>query len=195
MGCSSLGCVRELQRGQHACLIYDERDEPLEIVAPFVAAGLEAGERCVYVVGEHDPVRIESSLSDIGIDVALQVERGALVLVSRWEVSFPNGEFDPTAMIAYVHQTIAQALAEGFTGVRVIAEMTWALQMGVGVNKLIHYEAIGNHLYPGEPLVAVCMYDRSRSRPRSAMTPFGSIPGSPWERRRTTISITSHRRR
>jgi signal transduction histidine kinase len=77
-------------------------------------------------------------------------------------VSFPDGEFDPAAMIGFVRQAITRAVADGFKGLRVAAEMTWALQMGVGANKLIHYEALGNHLYPGEPLVAVCMYDRSR---------------------------------
>jgi signal transduction histidine kinase len=154
--------VRQLRRGQHACLLYDKQDDPLAIVAPFVAVGLEAGERCVYVVGEHEPARIESSLETAGIDVTRQIERGALVLLSRWEVSFPNGEFDPAAMIGFVRQTLNQTLADGFTGLRVVAEMTWALQMGVGANKLIHYEALGNHLYPDEPLVAVCMYDRSR---------------------------------
>lgn len=159
---SSLGDVKDLRRGQHACLLYDGHDDPLATVAPFVAAGLRAGERCVYVVGEQEPARIERSLAAVGIDVAREVARGALVLVSRWEVSFPDGEFDPAAMIVYVRQTIRQTLADGFTGVRVVAEMTWALRMGVGANKLIHYEALGNHLYPGEPLVAVCMYDRSR---------------------------------
>jgi signal transduction histidine kinase len=159
---SSLGCVRELQRGQHACLLYDEHEDPLALVAPYASLAFAAGERCVYVVGEQDPVRIERSLEAAGVDVARQRERGALVLVSRWEVSFPGGEFDPTAMIAYVRQTIAQTLAEGFTGLRLVAEMTWALQMGVGANKLIHYEALGNHLYPDEPLVAICMYNRSR---------------------------------
>ncbi|WP_224248361.1 MEDS domain-containing protein [Hyalangium gracile] len=159
---SGLGCVRELRRGQHACLIYDHGEDPHTAVAPFAAAGLEAGERCVYVVGEHDPARIERSLTAAGVDFARQLQRGALVLLSRWEVSFPNGEFDPTAMIGFVRQAITQALADGFTGLRVVAEMTWALQMGVGANKLIHYEALGNHLYPDEPLVAVCMYDRSR---------------------------------
>lgn len=132
------------------------------LVAPFVAVGLEAGERCVYVVGEQDPARIERSLAAVGIDVAAQVARGALVLVTHWEVSFPHGAFDPVAMIGFVRQTIDQTMKAGFSGLRVIAEMTWALQMGVGANKLIHYEALGNHLYPGEPLVAVCMYDRSR---------------------------------
>ncbi len=159
---SSLGCVRQLQRGQHACLLYGEQEDPLALVAPYAALAFEAGERCVYVVGELDPLRIERSLEAAGVDVARQRERGALVLVSHWEVSFPDGEFDPSAMIAYLRQTIAQSLAEGFTGLRVVAEMTWALQMGVGANKLIHYEALGNHLYPDEPLVAVCMYDRSR---------------------------------
>lgn len=154
--------VLNVRRGQHACLLYDGKDDPLATVAPFVAGGFDAGERCIYVVGEQDPVRIQRSLEAVGIDVAARLASGALVLVSRWEVSFPEGEFDPAAMIGFVRQAIAQCLKDGFTGLRVIAEMTWALQMGVGANRLIHYEALGNHLYPGEPLVAVCMYDRSR---------------------------------
>jgi signal transduction histidine kinase len=162
MDCSSSHGVQELQRGQHACLLYDRQDDPLATVAPFIAAGLEAGERCLYVVGEHEPARIERALAAAGIDVARQVKRGALLLVSRWEVSFPNGEFEPVAMIGFVRQAIHQAVADGFTCLRVVAEMTWALQLGVGANKLIHYEALGNHLYPDEPLVAICMYDRSR---------------------------------
>ncbi|WNG47262.1 hypothetical protein F0U60_26415 [Archangium minus] len=162
MESSSLNGLRQLQRGQHACLIYEEQDDPLALVAPYAARAFEAGERCVYVVGEQEPERIERSLEAVGVDVVRQRECGALVLVSRWEVSFPNGEFDPTAMLGYVRQTITQTLAEGFTGLRLVAEMTWALQMGVGANKLIHYEALGNHLYPDEPLVAICMYNRAR---------------------------------
>lgn len=162
MDCSSLHSVQTVRRGQHVCLLYDKQDDPLATVAPYAAAGLAAGERCLYVVGEQEPARIERSLAAAGIDVAWQAERGALLLVSRWEVSFPNGEFDPVAMIGFVRQAINQSLADGFTGLRVVAEMTWALQMGVGANKLIHYEALGNHLYPDEPLVAICMYDRSR---------------------------------
>lgn len=159
---SSLDSVQELRRGQHACLLYDRQDDPLAVVAPFIAAGLRAGERCYFVTGELDPARIERSLAAAGIDVALQVERKALVLASRWELSFPDGEFDPAAMIGFVRQAIGQTLSEGFTGLRIIAEMTWLLQQGVGANKLIHFEALGNHLFPDEPLVALCMYDRAR---------------------------------
>ncbi|NMO16688.1 hypothetical protein HPC49_13520 [Pyxidicoccus fallax] len=152
----------DVRRGQHACLLYGKDDDPLATVAPFVAAGFEAKERCIYVVGEQDPARIRRSLEAVGIDVAARLASGALVLVERWEVSFPDGEFDPAAMIGFVRQAIQQSLTDGFSGLRVIAEMTWALQMGVNANRLIHYEALGNHLYPDEPLVAVCMYDRSR---------------------------------
>jgi signal transduction histidine kinase len=162
MESSSLGSVGKLRQGQHACLLYDTHDDPLAVVAPFAALGLAVGERCVYVVGEHREEDIERSLTALGVEVAGLRARGALVLMSRWEVSFPDGEFDPSAMMAYVRQAIAQSLKDGFTGLRVVAEMTWALQMGVGANKLIHYEALGNHLYPDEPLVAVCMYNRSR---------------------------------
>lgn len=151
-----------LVQGQHSCLLYEDRVAALQAVAPFVRAGLAANERCVFVVGELELEQVRSVLAAHGVDVALAEERSALAFVTEWEVSFPDGQFDPVAMIAYVRAAIRDAVGRGFRGLRVIAEMTWALRLGVGQNKLIHYEALGNHLYPAEPLVAVCMYDRSR---------------------------------
>ncbi|MFP2908353.1 MEDS domain-containing protein [Pyxidicoccus sp. 3LFB2] len=178
--------VLGIRRGQHACLLYDGKEDPLAAVAPFIAAGLAEGERCLYVVGEHDAARIRRDLEAAGIDLARQLGQGALVLVDRWEVAFPAGEFDPAAMVGFVRQAIAQSLADGFTGLRVVAEMTWALQMEVGSNRLIHYEALGNHLYPGEPLVAVCLYDRSRfpaavCRDALRVHPWVSVGGAAYD--------------
>lgn len=154
--------LADLRRGQHACCLYDQAPRALAAVAPFVAAGLAAGERCVYVLGDHPAGDVEAAIAAAGVEVARERERGALVLVDRWEVAFPDGRFDPAAMIVYVRAGITGALAAGFSGLRVVAEMSWALQMGVEHNRLIHYEALGNALYPDQPLVAVCLYDRSR---------------------------------
>ncbi len=146
----------------NACLIYGDEDDPIRSLVPYVVAGLAAGERCIYVVGEHDSDHLLACLRDAGVDVEREQARGALVVVTRWEVSFPGGTFDPQAMIGYVRLAIRDALDAGFAGLRILAEMTWALQSGVGHARLIHYEALGCGLYPDEPLVAVCMYDRSR---------------------------------
>ncbi len=156
------GTVASLARGTHACLIYDRAEEAIATVVPYVVAGLEAGECCVWVVGEHGEQPVRHALMAAGVPVEDACARGALAIVSQWEVSFPDGHFDPAAMIHYVRESIVSAVAGGFRGLRVVAEMSWALQMGVGFDRLVHYEALGNHLYPDEPLVAVCMYDRSR---------------------------------
>lgn len=154
--------IAELHRGQHACLLYDQGSEAVTAVAPFLAAGLAAGERCVYVLGDHSAEDVEAALAAAGVDAAGDRRRGALVLVDRWQVSFPDGRFDPAAMIVYVRSGIADSQAAGFSGLRVVAEMSWALQMGVEDHRLIHYEALGNDLYPDQPLVSVCLYDRSK---------------------------------
>ncbi|MBI3965290.1 MAG: MEDS domain-containing protein [Chloroflexi bacterium] len=156
------GVLAALEQGMHACLLYEDHQNPIPVVAPFIVAGLAAGERCIYVVGDHDPAEIRRELHRLGVDVPGEEERGALVLVTQWEVAFTGETFDPAAMIAYVRTAILDTLVSGFAGLRVVAEMTWALRLGVGCDRLIHYEALGNHLYPDEPLVAVCMYNRSR---------------------------------
>src|SRR5882672_10007994 len=42
--------VERVKLLQHLCVVYDRRDEQLAMVEPFVRAGLERREQCLYVL-------------------------------------------------------------------------------------------------------------------------------------------------
>ena len=65
-------------------------------------------------------------------------------------------------MMAGFGQAIDQAEADGYRGLRVHVDMTWALEPVPGVEQLFGFEAAANRLFVDQRLAAVCAYDRRR---------------------------------
>ena len=55
---------------------------------------------------------------------------------------------------------IEQAATDGFAGLRLVGDMTWALGKPAGVEHLAAYEAQVNQLYMDGRALGVCLYDR-----------------------------------
>lgn len=57
------------QQGDHVCTLYADRDEQMAAAVEYILGGLDRGERCLYVVGEHTPDEFRDGLRAAGIDV------------------------------------------------------------------------------------------------------------------------------
>jgi serine phosphatase RsbU (regulator of sigma subunit) len=156
-----------LRQGDHFCLIYETVTEQMAVVVPFVQDGLARRERCVYITDDRTAEEVVEALTAAGVDVARERERGALWLLTQRDAYLRSGEFDPQAMIRLLHQTMEQVLVNGFTGLRVTGEMTWALGSDVGCARLIEAEALLNDFFPGSRSLAICQYRRSRFSPET----------------------------
>jgi signal transduction histidine kinase/ActR/RegA family two-component response regulator len=155
--------VARLRQGDHLCLIYDSAAEKTAALVPFFKSGLAAGERCLYVGHVSDSRRLERALLDHGVEVAPEVDRGALVLLTRPQDWLPAGEFEPGAMMDLLRQAEQQALDDGFSGLRASWDMEWVLDGNPGAARLVEYEACLNRFLAGSRTSALCRYARSRS--------------------------------
>jgi signal transduction histidine kinase len=154
--------LHRLDHGDHVCLIYETFEEQMAAVVPFFREGLARGECCAYIVDEREAGDVVTVLSAHGLDVEGARERGALRFLTKREAYLRSGAFDPEAMIAFLSQTQDEALAAGFTGLRVTGEMTWALGAETGCERLIEYEALLNRFFPLSRTLAICQYNRRR---------------------------------
>jgi hypothetical protein len=57
---------------------------------------------------------------------------------------------------------IEQALTAGFSGFRAAANMSWALDLEDGPERLITYEALLRSLFSSARATGLCLYDRKR---------------------------------
>jgi hypothetical protein len=140
----------------HVCWSYDDY-QPFDAYArDFLRAGLEAGERVWYVPGRH-------SAETAGWLAALaggSVRADAIRVVS-FEQAYPSSLIvDPVAQVAAYTTATEDALAAGFTGLRVVADATAFVRTDEQRHAFARYEYVIGRYLRTAPMRAVCAYDR-----------------------------------
>lgn len=151
-----------LNPGDHVCAIYESEQELAEIVAEFLAEGLRKSQRCWYLPASDDPRTIRAALKARRIDITRAMERGALSILAPNAAYAVRGDFDPEETMVVFSDAIEEALSDGFNGFRAAANMSWALDLEGGTERLITYEALLRSLFSSAPATGLCLYDRSK---------------------------------
>ena len=154
-----------LKPGDHLCLIYENAAEQLATVVPYIQAGLARGERCLCIADDLSIAAVAQALAAAGTDVARERRRGALRMLTKQDSYLKSGKFDPQMMIGFLRSARHGVLADGFSGLRVTGEMSWALGPESGCDRLIEYEALLNTLAKDSPSMFLCLYDSTRFDP------------------------------
>ncbi|MDB5340711.1 MAG: hypothetical protein JWN70_6330 [Planctomycetaceae bacterium] len=154
--------LTKLKHGDHICSIYENAAEQLAVIVPFIIEGINQGARCLYIADERTIEEVAQSLSAAGVNIEHERRRGALRLQTSQEIFLRTGEFVPQAMSDVVHQAEVEALADGFSGLRLAGEMTWALEADPDCDRLIEFEALFDHLLTNSKSVVLCQYNHSR---------------------------------
>lgn len=160
--------IAALAHGDHLCMVYENNEEQLRGVVPFIHHGLTAGDRCVYVADDQSVEEVVRALESAGVDTRTEMDRGALLVMTKRETYLRGGVFDPQEMIEFLDQSVQEALDEGFNGYRAAGEMTWAIGTDViETQRLVEYEALLNRFYPSNRAVGLCQYNRDRFPPEA----------------------------
>jgi anti-anti-sigma regulatory factor len=157
--------VDDLGPGDHACLTFTDPDERLDIVAAFVRDGLVAGERVVCYTDTPDPRSLTTELAERGLPVAEAQRSGQLIVAGTGGSYLADGPFSADGMIDLLTRRIAEAHRDGYTGLRLSADMGWALRPTAGLEQVVDYETRAGRLLADGRATAVCQYDRHRFDP------------------------------
>jgi anti-anti-sigma regulatory factor len=152
--------VDDLEPGDHACLTFSDADERLDIVAAFVRDGLERGDKVVCLTDRLEPDDLSAELSERGLPVEATTSSGQLEVTPSVSAYIASGSFDPEQVISGLRSRIDGALAEGYPGLRISADMVWALRPVSGLEQLLTFEVQFSELIATRKALAVCQYDR-----------------------------------
>jgi hypothetical protein len=157
--------IQSLAQGDHVCAVYESPDDQIRHLAEYIRAGLNQGERCLYIVDDRSAAEVLDAIGAAGVDVPSALANQRLVMLTKRESYLKDGSFNPDAMIFALAAMTDQAIADGCSGLRVTGEMTWALGPETGCDRLIEYESKLNDFFPGSRAHAICQYNRSRFPP------------------------------
>jgi hypothetical protein len=151
-----------LSSGDHSCLIYNSEEEHAKYLTHFIKQGLKSHEKVIYLVDNHTASNVINSLMNDGFDGKPYLENGQLLFKKSQYCYTREDVFDPDKMITLLKKEIDNCLDQGYSGLRIIGEMTWALKGIPGSEKLVEYEAKLNKFFKNKKCVALCQYDQKR---------------------------------
>jgi PAS domain S-box-containing protein len=160
-----LDVLRQIGPHEHLALLYESKEEQFAAAIPAIRVGIERHEKCVYVADDNTAVDVIDALRDGGIDVGAAVESGSLTVATRQDTTLKEGRFVPETLLRFWADAVEASTAAGFSGLRIVAEMTWSLHGDPGTEQLIEFEAKVNDLVRRRPIVAICQYNRRRFSP------------------------------
>jgi hypothetical protein len=152
--------VKKVEPGWHFCQFYEDFDQLLDMVAPYVAEGLKNGEGCLWVMPEAVTTKAASdALAPYVEDVDGYVASGQLEMLSH-----PNWYLDPSGRLKSFEEITKglidrqdRALAKGFKFLRAAGDTGWV--SGTEQSRdFIDYERKVNAAIGATKVAAVCTY-------------------------------------
>ena len=142
----------------HACWAYGDEADFRAATLEFLEDGVELGQRLMYVAAGsvqqlRDDLRGLRGLEPMLASGGLRI----MPLENAYAVGSP---VDPAAQLTMYSAATSAALVDGYTGLRVVAEVTplvhdpelWATHT--------HWESVADRYMAKNPMAALCCYDR-----------------------------------
>jgi PAS domain S-box-containing protein len=153
--------IGEAPWGTHVCLFYQTQQQLIEILAPYLEAGVGSNEYCVWMVAEPLTVQVARRLIRREYKkLASYLKDGQIEILDRSPWQRENGEFNPQAMLAGWAEMERRALEKGFEGLRICGDMGWVEE--ADWEKIQNYEGQVDRETDQKHILALCAYNQEK---------------------------------
>ena len=156
---SGIDIIGDIPWGSHFCSFYQTKQDLLDMLIPFIRAGLESNEFCFWVVS--DP---------FDEDKAREVAGGA---IPNFDCYLENGQIEIIPYTGWYCRTddyiqvMQDAISRGFDGLRATGSMTWLEENGWEI--FMEYERVLNKMTDQVKMIALCSYYLPRCSARDVI--------------------------
>ena len=153
--------ITELSSGVHCCFLFSREADQGTVVASFLEKGLKAKEKILYAIDSREHLQFRKWLREhYEVDLQPGLMDGQVAFIHSEDLYCPERRFDPERAADFLRRALEVALKQGYTGLRMASEMTWALRGLPGTERLPEYEAGLKPLFQTGKLTALCQYDQ-----------------------------------
>lgn len=157
--------IHALSEGDHACLTYSDAEECLDLVAEFVGRGLDDGQQVICLTDTLTGEQLCAQLTSRQVAAGPAAGRGQLQVHNVQQIWLSHGGLDVHGVLLCLDDQIRRARRDGYPGVRVVCDMSWASRPVPGVEHLAALEAQLTARFSTAPVTSICQYDRQRFDP------------------------------
>ena len=146
-------CLR-LRPHDHVGWVFSGQAEFDALAGPFLAEGADRGERLIYVAADPGPAVAARLRGALGPD--------AVQVASITEVYGASGIVDAAAQRATFAAALADAVAEGYSGIRVAADNTPMVTDDQRMAAWVRWEIIADRFMSENPVTGLCAFDGNK---------------------------------
>ncbi len=151
----------EIPWGTHFCHFYQTEQDLYDVVLPYLKAGLENHEACLWIttqaLSQDDWEALRQAIPEV--DRRLETGDIEILLSSQWY--FAGDVFDAQRVIRGWKTKLALALARDFAGLRVAADEAWLDKEHWSA--FYEYEKALDQAIAGDRMVVLCAYSLASS--------------------------------
>ena len=161
---TGISVVGDMPWGTHFCCFYETKEDLLDILVPYFKIGLENNEFCLWVISNSELLTVEEATSALRKalpDLNRYMAGGSIEVVGHDEWFLEEDVFDLHRVVNRFKRKVDEALARGYTGMRVNGSPAW-MQKEDGT-ELREFEGELDKLFPNERVIAACTYPLAES--------------------------------
>jgi PAS domain S-box-containing protein len=154
---SGIDVIGGVPWGTHFCQFYQTKRDLIDILVPYFKAGLESNEFCMWVTSE--PLVIaeaEETMRQAVNDFDEYLRQGQIEIIPYNEWYLLGGTFDDDRVLKGWVNKLEQALAKGYTGLRLTGNTFWLERNHW--QAFTEYEAKVNDVIGKYKMLAICTY-------------------------------------
>jgi len=152
--------VQRAQPGEHLCSFHDTQADRGRLATAFVASGLWAGDRVIYVADQREPEAVRYVLRQGGVPAEAALRSGQLLLLEFASVYGPAEDDGMEAVAARYVSEVDRSHADGYPGLRVAVELGDRPSPIASVDRLAEWEDQVDDLFRKAGVLSLCLYDQ-----------------------------------
>ena len=154
---SGIDVIGRVPWGTHFCQFYRTKQDLIDILVPYFKAGLENNEFCMWVTSEPLMVaEVREAMRGAVEDFDEYLRRGQIEIIPYDEWYLLGGTFDDDRVLAGWVTKLEQALARGYSGLRLTGNTFWLERNHW--RAFTEYEAKVNNVIGKYEMLALCTY-------------------------------------
>lgn len=154
---TGIAIVGDVPWGTHFCQFYATKEDLIDILVPYFKAGLENNEACMWVTsGPLSVQEAKQALAQAVPDLEARIDRHQIEVVPYTEWYLKDGYFDLDRVLNGWVAKLNQALARGYSGLRVTGNTAWLEKKDW--QSFVDYEAAINRVIGSYEMMALCTY-------------------------------------
>ncbi len=142
----------------HLCWVYDNDDDQLAIMKPFVLSHLMERHKCLLVVPKEVAAGLYDALRKDDFNVERYIDSGQLSAVDPADLFFAGGPFDVDVILHRMQVAWTEAISEGWRRLAVVSDPSTVLE-GADDRDWLALEFRTDFECLTQPCSMLCLYD------------------------------------